>query len=50
MMFGAAQCLGFRMEHGRPTAEMCYQSDDTIVRDLKKVLQDTGNIIQIFVT
>jgi len=44
MMFGAAQCLGFRMEHGRPTQEMCYQSENTIVRDLQKVLKETGKV------
>ncbi|KAL4219250.1 GDP-fucose protein O-fucosyltransferase [Mactra antiquata] len=42
MMFGAAQCLGHRMEHGRPSKQMCYQSDKTILRDLTKVLKETG--------
>lgn len=41
-MFAAAQCLGYRNEHGRASKEMCYQSEKTIYRDLAKVLKETG--------
>ena len=47
-MFGAAQCLGYRMEHGKATKEMCYPSEDTIIRDVSKVLDETG-ITTVFV-
>ena len=42
MMFGAAQCLGYRSEHGTATKEMCYPSDETIIRDVAAVLKETG--------
>ncbi|XP_060591410.1 GDP-fucose protein O-fucosyltransferase 1-like [Ruditapes philippinarum] len=37
-MFAAVQCLGY----GKASQEMCYQSEDTIVRDLGKLIKDTG--------
>ena len=42
MMFGAAQCLGYRMEHGTGTKEMCYPSEETIIQDVAEVLDETG--------
>ena len=41
-MFGAAQCLGYRGEHGSATKEMCLPSDETIIRDVTAVLKETG--------
>ena len=48
LMFGAAQCLGYRMEHGKATKEMCYPSDKTIIKDVSKVLKKT-EITTVFV-
>jgi len=45
MMFGAAQCLGYRMERGKPSQEMCYQSEKIIARDVGKVIKDTGMLV-----
>ncbi|WAR22041.1 OFUT1-like protein [Mya arenaria] len=42
LMFGAAQCLGYRMEHGKPSSEMCYPSEKTIARDVAKALKKSG--------
>ena len=42
LMFGAAQCLGYRNEHGTATREMCLPSDETIIRDVTAVLKETG--------
>ena len=41
-MFAAQQCLGYRNEHGKASREMCYQSEETIFRDLGKALKETG--------
>lgn len=38
-MFAAPQCFGYRGEHGKPTKEMCYPSDDVIVKQVKKAVK-----------
>ncbi|KAL3871805.1 hypothetical protein ACJMK2_039777 [Sinanodonta woodiana] len=48
LLFAAAQCLGYRNEHGRASMEMCYQSDETIIRDVKKQLDQSG-ITKVFI-
>ena len=35
-MFASAQCLGYRGEHGKLTSDMCYPSDDIVIRQVKK--------------
>ncbi|OWF42645.1 GDP-fucose protein O-fucosyltransferase 1-like [Mizuhopecten yessoensis] len=38
-MFAAAQCIGYNGEYGKTTKEMCYPSDDTIVRQVKNAVK-----------
>lgn len=42
MMFAAPQCFGYRQEHGKPDKEMCYPSDDAIVKQVKKAVKKVG--------
>ena len=42
MMFAAPQCFGYRQEHGTPDKEMCYPSDDAIIKQVKKAVKKVG--------
>lgn len=41
-MFASPQCIGYRGENGKLTYEMCYPSDDTIVKQVKRVVKEKG--------
>ena len=34
-MFGSAQCLGYRLEHGQLTHDLCYPSDDIVLKQVR---------------
>ncbi len=34
-MFGSAQCLGFRLEHGELSHDLCYPPEETILKQVK---------------
>ncbi len=40
-LFGSAQCLGFRLEHGSMSPELCLPSEKTIVNQVKKLVKKT---------
>uniref|UniRef100_A0A8W8LG30 GDP-fucose protein O-fucosyltransferase 1 n=1 Tax=Magallana gigas TaxID=29159 RepID=A0A8W8LG30_MAGGI len=41
-LFASPQCIGYRGENGKLTYEMCYPSDDTIVKQVKRVVKEKG--------
>ncbi|XP_008469123.1 GDP-fucose protein O-fucosyltransferase 1-like [Diaphorina citri] len=45
----APQCLGYRNEYGVATEELCFPSVETVVRQLKRVVREHGQIKYIFV-
>lgn len=49
LLFAAAQCLGYRNEHGTATQEMCYPSSATIVKHLRRLLRQMKDVKSIFV-
>ncbi len=36
--FASAQCIGYHMEHGKLTREICYPSDKTVINQLKEAI------------
>ncbi|GLV41476.1 O-fucosyltransferase 1 [Carabus blaptoides fortunei] len=48
-LFAAPQCLGYRNERGKVTAEMCLPSKETIIRQLKRVLKHLKTIKSVFI-
>lgn len=46
--FGSAQCLGYNLEHGKMTYELCYPSEKTIIGQIKKALKK-GNYKFVYV-
>lgn len=42
-LFAAPQCLGYRNERGKATAEMCLPSKELILRQLKRVIKSINN-------
>lgn len=40
-MFASPQCLGYKMEHGEMTLELCYPSKDTILKQVRDVVKKT---------
>ncbi|KAI5737591.1 hypothetical protein M8J76_014931 [Diaphorina citri] len=49
LLFAAPQCLGYRNEYGVATEELCFPSVETVVRQLKRVVREHGQIKYIFV-
>lgn len=39
-LFASPQCVGYRGEKGKLTLEMCYPSDDTIVKQVKRAVKE----------
>ena len=39
MLFAAAQCVGYRAEHGPATKSMCLPSKDEIVRQTRRAIK-----------
>lgn len=39
-LFASPQCIGYRGEHGTITREMCYPSDNTIIRQVKNAIKN----------
>lgn len=48
-LFAAAQCLGYRNEHGVATPDMCLPTKETILRQLKRVIKKLQTIKSVFV-
>ncbi|KAG5884754.1 hypothetical protein JTB14_029235 [Gonioctena quinquepunctata] len=42
-LFAAPQCLGYRNERGKATADMCLPSQETVIRQLKRVIKNINN-------
>ncbi|CAH1175718.1 unnamed protein product [Phaedon cochleariae] len=42
-LFSAAQCVGYRNEKGKATNDMCLPSQETIIRQLKRVIKNINN-------
>lgn len=38
-LFSAAQCIGYRMEHGRATKDMCEPSKELIIKQIKQEIK-----------
>uniref|UniRef100_A0A8D8TCG1 GDP-fucose protein O-fucosyltransferase 1 n=1 Tax=Cacopsylla melanoneura TaxID=428564 RepID=A0A8D8TCG1_9HEMI len=49
LLFAAPQCLGYRNEYGSATEELCFPSVDTVIRQVKRVVRDHGQIKYVFV-
>ncbi|ODM97291.1 GDP-fucose protein O-fucosyltransferase 1 [Orchesella cincta] len=47
-LFSSPQCLGYHQENGKLTAEMCYPSTSTIIKQLKRAVKKI-NATSIFV-
>lgn len=41
-LFASPQCIGYRGENGKLTNEMCYPSDDTILKQVKRAVKEKG--------
>ena len=37
-LFASAQCLGYRNENGRASTELCLPSEEIIIRQLRRVI------------
>lgn len=48
-LFAAPQCLGYRNEFGVATTEMCYPSQKTIIKQLKRVIKNMKDVASVFV-
>ncbi|XP_057651845.1 GDP-fucose protein O-fucosyltransferase 1 [Diorhabda carinulata] len=44
-LFAAPQCLGYQSEKGPATADMCLPSQETIIRQLKRVIKNINNSV-----
>ena len=40
-MFGSAQCLGYRMEHGQLTNDLCFPPEATVMKQIKRAVKST---------
>jgi peptide-O-fucosyltransferase len=38
-LFASPQCLGYQFEHGRLTEQLCFPSEQTIIKQLKKAVK-----------
>nr|CAG4643796.1 EOG090X02RM [Lepidurus arcticus] len=41
-LFAAPQCLGYRNEFGKATPEMCFPSEQSIVKEVKRAVKETS--------
>ena len=39
-LFASPQCVGYRGELGKLTSEMCYPSDETIIKQVKAAVKE----------
>lgn len=46
LLFAAAQCLGYRNEHGDATPEMCMPSEATILKQIKRIVNKVSVILR----
>lgn len=50
LLFSAPQCLGYLNEYGKATEELCYPAQETVVKQLKRLIRKRGeDISTIFV-
>ena len=38
-MFGSAQCLGYRMEHGQLSSDLCFPPESTVLKQIKRAVK-----------
>nr|CAG4651664.1 EOG090X02RM [Triops cancriformis] len=41
-LFAAPQCVGYRNEFGKATPEMCFPSEESVVKAVKRAVKETG--------
>ncbi|KAL1457927.1 hypothetical protein WDU94_008107 [Cyamophila willieti] len=49
LLFAAPQCLGYRNEYGAATEELCFPSVEMVIKQVKRVVRDHGQIKYVFV-